>query len=321
MGPFIRPWALLLLLTLPLLVWLARRAVKPPSRTVALHPDLALLTAASARGKRWGRHAPALVYAGALALALVALARPTLNVPEANPQAGIVLALDVSLSMQAADITPSRFGAARAALQTFLSELPEGARVGLVVFAGYATTVVPLTDNHERILDAVRFLSLGRGTVIGEALLEGLAALPSLEDRQSSGDDPSTLATIILLSDGRNRGGIDPLEAVTELETQQVTVHTIGVGTLTDGPVPGLPERFGSAARFDETTLRAIATQTGGRYTFVDSAGELRDVYSELSRSLIWRFRRDEATAVAALGAAALLLLSMGWSAWRRRVL
>ena len=232
-----------------------------------------------------------------------------------------MLALDVSLSMQATDVTPSRFEAARSALQTFLSELPEGARVGLVTFAGYATTVVPLTDDHERILDAVEFLSLGRGTVIGEALLESLAALPSLEDREASGDDPATLATIILLSDGRNRGGVDPLLAVAEAKRQQVTVHTVGVSTTTDGPVPGLPGRFGSAARFDETTLRAVATQTGGRYTFVDSAGQLRDVYSELSRSLTWRFGRDEATAVAALGAAALLLLSVGWSALRRRVL
>ena len=108
---------------------------------------------------------------------------------------------------------------------------------------------------------------------------------------------------------------------MTEVQNQQVTVHTIGVGTMTDGPVSGMPGRFGSAARFDEATLRAIAAETGGRYTFVESAGELRDVYGELSRSLIWRMRRDEATAVAALAAAALLLLSMGWSAWRRRVL
>ena len=318
---FIWPWALLLLLALPLFIWLYRRLLKPPARSVAFHPDLALLKEAGASGRRWRRHAPAVVYLAALTLALVALARPTLKVPEANPQAGIVLALDVSRSMEATDIEPSRFEAARAALRTFVSELPEGARVGLVTFAGYATTVVPLTDDHERLLESVKFLNLGRGTAIGEALLESLGTLPSLETRQNLEDDPSSLATIILLSDGRNRNGVDPLEAVAEVQRQQVKVYTIGVGTSSAGSVPGLPGQFGGAGRFDETTLRTIAETTGGSYVFVDSARQLRDVYNQLSRALVWRFRRDEATALVTLAAAVLLFFSLVWSELRRRVL
>ncbi len=317
---FLWPWALLLPTLAPLGVWLYRRIGQLPAGAAARHPDLALLKAASARGGRSRRHAPALLYGAALVLALVALARPTARVPEANPQAGVALAFDVSRSMQATDIAPSRFEAAKEAVRGFVDELPDGARVSLVPFAGYATTTVPLTSDHERLLASVRLLEMSYGTAIGEALLEGLASLPSLEARQEAEDDPASLATIILLSDGRNWGGADPLEAAAEVRRQSVTVHTIGVGTLTDGPIPGMPEGFQFAARFDEATLRAVAAETGGRYVFVDSARELRGVYRELSRSLVWRYSRGEVTALAALGAAVLLLLSVGWSALQRRV-
>ncbi len=320
MSAFLWPWALALLLLAPLLVWLYRRGLEPPGASAVLHPDLALVARAGASGRRWRRHLGALLYFGALLLALLALARPTLAIPEANPQAGIMLALDVNLSMEARDIQPNRFEAARDAVRAFVDELPQGTRVGLVTFAGYATQVVSLTDDHERLLTAVDRLRMDFGTVIGDALIGSVASLPSLAARELTGDDPERLATVILLSDGRNFGGVDPLIALEEAKRQRVTVHTVGVGTLSDGPIPGIPERYWFAARFDEAMLRTIAEETGGRFVFVDSAGELRDVYRDLGRSLVWRFRREEATAVAALAASLLLLLSLGIGRLRRRV-
>jgi Ca-activated chloride channel homolog len=158
MQAFLWPWLLALLLLAPLLVWLYRRGLKPPAESALVHPDLALIAQASLSGRRWLRHLPALLYLAAILVAVVALARPTIAVPEAHPQAGIVLALDISLSMRAADVEPSRIDAAKSALKVFVHDLPKGARAGLVTFAGYATLVVPLTDDHERIVQAVDFV-------------------------------------------------------------------------------------------------------------------------------------------------------------------
>ncbi len=320
MSGFLWPWALALLALVPLLVVVYRRGRRPPAETVALHPDLALIARATPGRRRWRSHLPALLYLLAFAVALVAFARPTFLVPEANPAAGVILAIDVSRSMRATDINPTRFDAAREALRAFVRELPAHARVGLVVFSGYARTVVPLTPDHQRILDAVNLLSLGSSTAIGEAILESLRDLPTVEERSKTGDDPSRLATVILLSDGRNRTGADPFEAARKARDDEVTIHTVGVGTNDGGTVPGVGDRFGFASRFDETALRAIADETGGQYVFVDSAASLDDVYRKLSKAVAVSFHRDEASALVAFVAAIVLALSMLSSAYRRRV-
>lgn len=321
MTGFLWPGALVLLALVPLLVWAYRRALRRPARSVALHPDVALLARASGPRRRWTAHLPAALYLAAVTLGLAALARPTFPVPQADPRAGIMLAIDVSRSMAATDIAPSRFEAARDALKTFVRSLPGGARVGLVAFSSYATTVVPLTPDHQRVLDAVDLLTLGRSTAIGEGILESVKDLPSLEERQKGGADPSGLATVVLLSDGRNRNGIAPLEAAAEAKKQQVVVDTIGVGTVNGaGSDPYGSTRFGYAGRFDETTLKAIASDTGGEYVFVDSASKLNQVYRRLGHGVAWTWRKEEASGLVALAAAALLLVSMGLSQARRRV-
>jgi Ca-activated chloride channel homolog len=309
-------WPLLLLATvvLPLAVWRYRASQRRSAKAVLLHTDLPNLRVAAAHGRRWARHLPAVLYAMALGVGLLALARPTAAVLEAHPHAGIMLALDVSLSMTATDVSPSRIRAAEEALVGFVRGLPAGIRVGLVTFAGYATTVVPLTDDHERVIGGVGALSLGRGTVIGDALLEALRSFPDLEERQALGGDPASYAVIVLLSDGANRGGTSPALAVRELEAAQVRVHTIGVGSA----AVAAQQPFGSAMRFDESTLRMVADSTGGRYAFVDSSEALHDVYRELGRSLAWRVRRDEATGYASLLAGVMLAASLGM-AWFRR--
>ena len=319
---FIWPYLLAVLLALPLLLLVHRRLLKPPARAVLHHPDVDLLAQAAASGRRWTRRLPALAYFAAVALALVAMARPTMAVPEADPHAGIILALDVSRSMLADDVAPTRIEAARDAMAVFVENLPAGTRIGLVTFAGYASLVVPLTDDHQRVLQAVEVIYLGRGTVIGSALIESLRALPSLEERLALGGDPRSYATIVLLSDGANRGGVSPSVAIQDVIVQQVTVHTIGVGNASSAynqqydPFGG----FGFSMQFDESTLRMIAEQSGGRFAMVESADELNDVYRDLSRALAWRIRRDEATGVAALAAALLLFASVTTAQLRRLV-
>lgn len=317
---FFWPWALGLLLLAPFLIGLYKRRLKLKSQKAVHHSDLSLIAQANKTKKR-SSHWSAILFWLAIVFALVGFARPTLRVPEAHPQAGIMLALDVSRSMAAYDILPSRFSAAKDAVKTFVKNLPEGTRVGLVTFAGYATPVVPLTEDHDRVIAAVDYLRMDFGTTIGEGLVSSLKALPRLEERRNLGDSPERFATIILLSDGRNFGGIDPRLALDEVKAQEVTVHTIGVGTLTDAPIPGIPLQYQFAARFDEPLMRAIAEETGGSFNFVDSALALNDVYKDLSQAVIWRFGRDEATAIATLIAALFLFISLILSLSRRTII
>lgn len=307
------------LLMLPVLAWLYWRGLRPPAEAVVLHPDTALLKSAQRGRSVWG-FIPPILYFLALAVGLFALARPTFPVFQADPKAAIVLAVDISRSMQATDVAPSRFEAARAALRTFLHELPEGARVALVTFSRNATTVVPLTTDRHKLLDAVDLLELDFGTAIGDAILESMTALPSLQERKEA-KNPRDLANIILLTDGRSVAGIDPLAAAAKANEEQIRINTIGIGRITDGPVPGLPQQYALAAQFDEPTLRSIAQQTEGQYFYVTSLGSLRAAYRNLTKDMNWKVRRDEATGMFALGAALFLMLSMALSQWRRRVL
>ncbi|AWR86897.1 vWA domain-containing protein [Meiothermus taiwanensis] len=315
---FLWPWALALLLLVPLLVWLYGRALRRPSELVVLHPDAAALARSRKVPGGW-QHLPAGLYLLALVAVVLALARPSLPVWQADPKAAVVLTVDISLSMRATDVQPSRFEAARAALRTFIRELPEGVRLALVTFARDAHLVVPLTTDRRRLLEAVDFLELNLGTAIGDAILESIQALPPLSERAED-PDPRRLATIILLTDGRSLGGVDPVEAAQEAARLQIRVHTIGIGRATDGPVPGLPEQYALAAQFDEETLKEIARVGDGQYFFVDSAAKLKETYRNLSRQMSWRVRQDEVTAVFALLSASLLLFSLGLAQLRRRV-
>lgn len=315
---FLWPWALAFLLLVPLLVWLYGRSLRPPSELVALHPDAATLARSRNIPGGW-RHLPAGLYLLALVAAVLALARPALPVWQADPKAAAVLTVDISLSMQATDVQPSRFEAARAALRTFIRELPEGMRLALVTFARDAHLVVPLTTNRGRLLEAVDLLELNLGTAIGDAILESIQALPPLSERAED-PDPRRLATIILLTDGRSLGGVDPVVAAQEAARQQIRVHAIGIGRASAGVVPGLPETYAQAARFDEETLKEVARVGDGQYFFVDSADKLKEAYRNLTRPLLWRIRQDEVTAIFALLSAALLLLSLGIAQMRRRV-
>ena len=311
----------MLSLLVPVGVWLYLRGRKKKAPTAVMHPNLDLILKAQQEGKRKVMPLATIFYFLACLVALLALARPTFGVPVADPRANIVLAVDVSLSMAAYDILPNRFEAAKTAVKAFIKELPEGTQVGLISFAGYTSTLAPPSQNHEQLLEQVDFLRMDYGTVIGDAMLASLAALPSLEERERLDEDPSSLANIILLSDGRSTGGIHPLEALEELKRQQVTVHTIGVGTLGDGPVPGIPARYQWAARFDEVTMKRVAEETGGEFVFVESAEALKDVYKNLNRDLVWRLRREEATAFVALAAAILLFISLSLRQLQRQLL
>ncbi|HEV2283539.1 MAG TPA: VWA domain-containing protein [bacterium] len=297
-------WGLLLVPALAAgYVSMLRRRV-PQSITF---PALEIVAAADRRGRR-RRLTSAGMFLAAVAVAVLALARPTLPVPQPVNRSAIMLSIDVSGSMLSQDITPSRLEAAKSAAKGFVAGLPRGIPVGLATFAGDAVLVASPTQDRGRILGAIDGITVRHRTAIGEGLIEAVAALPERTRPPHDGASPPASGTpkppgvVVLLSDGQNNSGIDPLDAAEWARRQQVTVYTVGIG-----------QRFGSTTGFmiggplDEATLQAIAERTGGTYHHASSAGQLKDVYRTVSRSVGWKVRPVEVTG--ALGAVAALAL------------
>ncbi|WP_337871445.1 VWA domain-containing protein [Meiothermus sp.] len=308
------PLLLLLLLLLPLLAWVYwRRVGAEGSSSYVLYPNLAQLARLSE--PRWKRHLGALLYGLALVLAIAALARPAATIPAPDNMATVIVTIDISRSMRAQDIEPSRFEAAKQEAKQFVRALPDSAKVGLVSFAGYATLEVEPTTDHQRVIDQIELLQMARRTAIGDGLLESLKAIPKDEN-----DKPLGPSTVVLLSDGRTNSGIDPLEVTPLAKDMGVLVHTIGLGRRSN---PSDPDQQwgGYWMQFDEETLRAIADSTGGQYYAAESAEALREAYRNLGRVVGWKPQRTEVSGLFGLGAGLLLASSLLVSNLRRRVI
>lgn len=308
---FIWPWALALLVLLPLLVWIYLRGLPKPARAAAIHPDLALLARAQGRPHPVRRHLPSALYLGAVGLALLAVSRPQASVPLPDDRTAIMLVLDVSRSMRAQDIEPSRFVAAQQAARSFVKSLPAGTRVGLASFAGSSLLNAPPTSRHEQVLAAIDGLTLGSSTAIGDGLLEALNALVDGTARPPTADQKPA-AAIVLLSDGRNNSGVDPLQAASRVKTSGIKVYTVGLGTAGESL---RSDRWNPPGRsLDAATLQQIATTTGGRYYEARSASQLSSVYREMGRSLAWKMEWREVSGIVGALAGLLLLGSLGLS-------
>src|SRR5579864_7730774 len=310
-------WGLLLVPALAAgYAWMLRRRA-PQSITF---PALEMVSAADRRGRR-RRLTAAAVFIAAIGAAVLALARPTIPMPQPVNRSAIVLSIDVSGSMLSQDITPSRLEAAKTAAKGFVAGLPRGIPVGLVTFAGDAVLVASPTEDRGRISGAIDGITVRHRTAIGEGLIEAVAALPERTRPPSTGPLPTPPAAarppavVVLLSDGQNNSGRDPLEAADWARRQQVTVYTVGIGQ----PL-GSTRGFMIGGPLDEATLQAIAERTGGAYHHASSAGELRTIYRTLGRSVGWTVRPVEVTGLAA-GLAALGLLFAVWLSVRAQPL
>ncbi len=308
------PQLLLLLLLLPLLAWgYQRRYGRGHSSAHVLYTNLGQF----AQIRQPSRHIGAWLYLLALGLGIVALAKPQALIPAPDNLAGVMLAIDISGSMRAQDINPTRMEAAKKAAQTFVKSLPQGAKVGLVSFAGYATLEVPLTTDHQRIVEQIDTLSMFRGTAIGDGLHESLQAFPTDKNKKLLG--PSS---VVLLSDGRSNRGLDPMEAAKEAKKLGVIVHTIGLGKkLSPDDTQAQGNGFRNFMAFDEETLRAVAQATGGQYYPAESEKALVDAYRKLGRVVGWKPTRTEVSGLWALVAGMLLFSSLMVSGLRRRVI
>jgi Ca-activated chloride channel homolog len=228
-----------------------------------------------------------------------------MNINVRRAGASIMLVMDVSYSMNAEDLKPTRFAAAQQSAKQFVQQLPATARVGLVSFSGKANLNAPLTLDHNAVLEAIAGLKLDNGTAIGDGLLNALEHIAA--------QNQQTPANIILLSDGESSQGYAPLDAATRAEQMKIEVNTVGIGQRGERTQLNATQTVG----LDEVTLKAIAQRTGGQYFYAAEASQLESIYKSLSTSVSLVREPTEVTAIAAgIGALFLVvaaLLSLMW--------
>jgi Ca-activated chloride channel family protein len=351
-------WALYGLLLVPLLIALYVLLLRRKRKYAVRYASLSLVREALPGRSRWRRHLPFALLVLSLAALTVAFARPQATVTVSMGRTSIILALDVSRSMCATDVDPNRMAVAQDAASDFVDDQPSGTRIGIVAFAGTAQLVVAPTDDKERLKDAIESLTTSVGTVVGAAILKSIDALaevnpeiaPSTVDLQ---DTPSTEPQpptgnyvpdiVVLLTDGANTRGVDPIVAAEQAAERRVRVYTIGFGTKNPGALVCTPEQLGGEfggqfgapggpgiggsgpggiSQFlliDEPTLEGIADTTGGEYYPAENAEELVDVFQDLPSRVVHQDEERELTVAFAAIGALLALSAVGLSLWWNR--
>jgi Ca-activated chloride channel homolog len=345
------PYLLLSLLAVPLAIGLWIMAERRRMRFAVRYTNVDLL-ATVAGGRQWRRYLPAGLFLVALATLCVGLARPHVKTLVATDNATVVLVLDVSGSMQANDVKPTRLAAAQKAMNQFLDRVPDRLKVGLILFAGEADVAMPPTTDHTLVRQAVADVGAFRGfggTAIGDAIAAavqlglksaGLTSDGSLAAYRTvapASSPASSLVSILFLSDGhQTRGILQPLQGAAKAKAAGIPIYTVALGTKggkitnfpgysSNGNGFSIPGYGGGGTLFglqpDPTTLRAIAKLTGGEFFRANSAGAVQAAYQKLGSSIGRKPGHIEITDRFLLGGAVLLVLAGVLSAlWAPRL-
>lgn len=345
------PWALAALLAVPLL-FLVRWWVNRRRKRIAVRvPSIALIRAAVPGKSLWRRRIPAALFVLGLLLVGLAVTRPqaTLLVPKNTTS--ILLAIDVSRSMCSTDVEPNRIAAARDAASRFVKAQPDGTRIGLVAFSGIAGLLVQPTTDKAALLQAISTLRTARGTAIGQAILTSIDAIAEVNPNvpPTGAEVPEQQAgapvvyepdTIVVLTDGRNTQGVDPVTAAQEAVARRLRVFTIGFGTTEPAPMvcstdevgdlgdlrgdPGFRfggggGGFGRVQEIDEATLAEVAKITGGEYFRAQDAEQLDGVMADLPSNIVTQKQKVEISVWFVLAGVLLLMAAVTLSVlWNR---
>ena len=287
---FMRPerlWALLAVpvLLLVYLVWNLAKRSKARS-------DRSTLEVLFPKRKAWKRHVAVVAAIATLASLTFAWATPMGYVDVPKDRATVFLVMDVSLSMQATDVPPTRLAAAEEAAKEFVNELPAGFNVSLISFAATATLLVPPTTDRGTVTAAIDNLKLLQSTAIGEGIYSALDALALIPPDPAHPNDPAP-AVIVLISDGESNTGKPSADAAQDAKSMQIPIFTIAYGTP-NGYIMDHGQKNPVPVNKDE--LRNIANISGGKAYSADSLSQLREVYSGISRSVGYEKQETEIT-------------------------
>ncbi len=324
---FIWPVMLVLLLLVPLFVVLYARLQQRRRRFTARYGSLGLVQAATGTAQRKGlglrRHIPPALFLIGLTILLVGLARPQTVISLPRVEGTVILAFDVSGSMAADDLKPTRMEAAKAAARDFVQRQPRTVQIGVVAFSDSGLAVQTPTNDQEAILASINRLTPARGTSLGQGILASLntiAASTEQAPRLYSNLTPTPMLTptpvpkgtdsssvIVLLTDGENNENPDPLAAARAAADRGVRIYTVGIGSAagTTLHVNG----FTVHTQLDEATLQQISQLTEGAYYGAENQQDLQRIYENLDLQLVIKPEKTEVTALfAGVGVLALLI-------------
>ena len=318
------PTLLLSLLAVPVLVVGYRAQLRRRDQRRAQLAAEGLVAASAVRPDRWRHVAPVLLLT-ALTLLLASLARPAATVAEPRREGTVILAFDVSTSMAAKDLSPTRLDAAKVAARAFVAKQPSTIRLGVVAFGDSAVISQQPTNDRTQVLAAIDRLAPQGGTALGRGIVSAISAIAGKpisvdetgQDGTAGGDDLGYYGSsaVVLLSDGENTTEPDPLVLAQLASTAGVRIYPIGLGSP-QGTVLEV-DGFQIATRLDEATLKQIADTTDGTYYAASDSAALSKVYSAINLTWTARTERREITSWFAALAAAFLLLGAGVSVVR----
>jgi len=332
---FIWPPLLLLLLAIPVGVWAYRSRERRRAERASQFGWGSVATVGAGerpgvRGPRWTRRIPAACTVAGITILVFSLARPESVIGVPRLEGTVVLAFDVSGSMAAADVAPSRMEAAKAAALAFVEKQPPSVRIGIVVFSdtGFSTQVP--TNDRPAVEAAIQRLEPQRGTSLGRGILQSLAAIDAagedatdyytnrtgpVPDATPVPDGVYEPAIIVLLTDGENTVEPEPLGAAQEARDRGVRIDTVGIGSPEGATLE--VEGFLVHTQLDAATLQGIADLTDGTYYPAEDQDDLSAIYEDVGRRLVVRTEPFELTPLlAGLGFVLLLvggLTSLRW--------
>ncbi|HEX5369674.1 MAG TPA: VWA domain-containing protein [Dehalococcoidia bacterium] len=317
------PWALAFLIIVPVLAGIYAMMQTRRRKYALRYASVSLVAQAVGTGPGIKRHIPAALYLLAITAGVIALARPRATVPVPQNSGTVVLAIDVSGSMFAQDVSPDRMEATKQAVSDFVNKQPGGVKIGVVSFSDFAALVAPPTEDKKPVLQAISRLRPQRGTNIGAGLQ---VALDAIYEDQNDGSPPPAAsagaatptavppssappASIVLVSDGQSNTGPEPLDVAKEAVNAGIKVYTVGIGTP-EGTVLQIQGR-NVFTRLDEDTMKSIAQQTGAKYFNAQSDADLKAIYNDLSRERVIEKKNTEIT-FAFAGAALIISVLAG---------
>jgi len=330
---FIWPVMLLFLLLIPLCVGLYIRLQRQRRRLAARYGSLGLVQASAGRPLGLRRHIPPALFLVGLTILLTALARPQAVVSLPREEGTVILAFDVSGSMAADDLKPTRIEAAKAAAQDFVQRQPPSVQIGVVAFSDNGFTVQAPTNDQGAILASINRLTPQRGTSVGQGILASLKTIAAGTERgpqgETNGEPPSlsnltpvptptptpvpkgtyTSAVIVLLTDGENNERPDPLAVAQTAADRGVRIYTVGIGSATGTTLH--INGFTVHTELDEVMLQRISQLTEGAYYNAENQQDLRAIYENLDPQLVIKPQKMEVTSIFA-GASILVLLIGG---------